>query len=51
MNIKHFASNIHEEEAREIYFGFYVKRGDASENGIKELKNIPNSIKLYSFLM
>jgi len=40
MNIRHFCSNIPEQQAREIYFGFYVKRGDTSENRIKELKNM-----------
>jgi len=40
MNIRHFVSNLPERDAREIYFGFYVKRGDASENRIKELKNM-----------
>jgi len=46
MNVRHFASNMPEEEAREIYFGFYVKRGDASENRIKELKNMCFSDRL-----
>ncbi len=40
MNVRHFVSNLPERDAREIYFGFYVKRGDASENRIKELKNM-----------
>lgn len=40
MNIRHFISNIEEKQAREIYFGFYVKRGEASENRIKEVKNM-----------
>ncbi len=31
---------------REIYFDFYVKRGDASENRIKELKNMCFSDRL-----
>lgn len=46
MNIRHFVSNIPEKQAREIYFGFYVKRGDASENRIKELKNMCFSDRL-----
>ena len=46
MNIRHFCSNISEQEGREIYFGFYVKRGDASENRIKELKNMCFSDRL-----
>ncbi len=40
MNIRHLVSNMPEQDAREIYFGFYVKRGDISENRIKELKNM-----------
>jgi hypothetical protein len=46
MNIRHFVSNIEEKEAREIYFDFYVKRGDASENRIKESKNMCFSDRL-----
>jgi len=36
MNVRHIISNLSEEDAREIYFSFYVKRGEASENRIKE---------------
>jgi hypothetical protein len=32
--------------ARSIYFGFYVKRGEASENRIKEVKNMCFSDRL-----
>jgi len=46
MNIIHFISNIEEQEAREIYFDFYVKRGEASENRIKEVKNMCFSDRL-----
>lgn len=46
MNIRHFVSNIEGKEAREIYFDFYVKRGDASENRIKEVKNMCFSDRL-----
>jgi hypothetical protein len=46
MNIRHFASNIQKKEAREIYFGYYVKRGEASENRIKEVKNMCFSDRL-----
>lgn len=46
MNIRHFVSNMPEKEAREIYFDFYVKRGDASENRIKEVKNMCFSDRL-----
>ncbi|NQY09142.1 MAG: IS1380 family transposase [Flavobacteriales bacterium] len=46
MNIRHIISNIEEQDAREIYFGFYVKRGEASENRIKEVKNMCFSDRL-----
>ncbi len=40
MNIRHFVSNIESNNPREIHFDFYVKRGDAKENRIKEVKNM-----------
>lgn len=40
MNIRHIISNLPENDAREIYSGFYVKPGEASENRIKEVKNM-----------
>jgi len=40
MNIRYFMSNLDDMSARQIYWGFYVKRGDTSENRIKELKNM-----------
>ncbi|WP_410528207.1 transposase [Sphingobacterium sp. ML3W] len=46
MNVRHFISNLEGQDAREIYFGFYVKRGDASENRIKEVKNMCFSDRL-----
>lgn len=46
INVRHFISNIKEKEAREIYFDFYVKRGEASENRIKEVKNMCFSDRL-----
>lgn len=46
LNIRHFISNMDEAEARSIYFDFYVKRGDASENRIKEVKNMCFSDRL-----
>lgn len=46
LNIRHFVSNIEEQDARKIYFDFYVKRGDASENKIKEVKNMCFSDRL-----
>jgi len=46
LNIRHFISNMNEADARSIYFDFYVKRGDASENRIKEVKNMCYSDRL-----
>lgn len=46
MNVRHIISNLSEENARDIYFGFYVKRGEASENRIKEVKNMCFSDRL-----
>jgi len=46
MNVRHIISNLEEQDAREIYFDFYVKRGDASENRIKEVKNMCFSDRL-----
>jgi hypothetical protein len=40
INIRYFMSNLDDMSARQIYWGFYVKRGDTSENRIKELKNM-----------
>ena len=40
LNVRHIVSNMGPAGARSIYFGFYVKRGDASENRIKEVKNM-----------
>jgi len=40
LNTRHIVSNLEEQDAREIYFGFYVKRGESSENRIKEVKNM-----------
>ena len=46
LNVRHFISNIDEQDARSLYFSFYVKRGDASENRIKEVKNMCFSDRL-----
>ena len=46
MNVRHFVSNIKGKTAEEIYFDFYVKRGEASENRIKEVKNMCFSDRL-----
>ena len=40
LNTRHIVSNMDLGGAREIYFGFYVKRAEASENRIKEVKNM-----------
>jgi len=40
INVRHIISNLQEKDARDIYFGFYIKRGDSSENRIKEVKNM-----------
>ena len=46
LNVRHLISNMDEDDARSIYFDFYVKRGDASENRIKEVKNMCFSDRL-----
>jgi len=46
MNVRHFVSNIKGRTAKEIYFDFYVKRGETSENRIKEVKNMCFSDRL-----
>ena len=40
LNIRYFVSNIEQKSAREIYKDFYIKRGDTSENRIKEVKSM-----------
>ncbi|MFH1321107.1 MAG: IS1380 family transposase [Bacteroidota bacterium] len=39
LNVRYIISNI-EQKGKDIYFGFYVHRAEASENRIKELKNM-----------
>lgn len=46
MNVRYFASNFDQMSAQQIYFDFYVKRGDTSENRIKELKNMAYADRL-----
>lgn len=46
MNVRYFCSNMEGQTARELYWDFYVKRGEASENRIKELKNMCFSDRL-----
>lgn len=40
MNIRFFCSNMRGQTAKELYMDFYVKRGDRSENRIKEVKSM-----------
>ena len=46
LNTRHIVSNMDKEDARAIYFGFYVQRAEASENRIKEVKNMCFSDRL-----
>jgi len=46
MNTRFFVSNFDDQSAESIYFDFYVKRGEHSENRIKELKNMCFSDRL-----
>ena len=46
LNTRHFVSNIEEKTGRQIYLDIYVKRGEASENRIKEVKNMCFSDRL-----
>lgn len=46
MNIRHIISNIDDKTPEEIYFDFYVQRGETSENRIKEVKNMCFSDRL-----
>jgi len=50
LNIRYFISNFEKQTAREIYTEFYVKRGEASENRIKEVKNMCFSDRLSNHL-
>ena len=46
LNTRFIVSNMKADDARSIYFGFYVQRGEASENRIKEVKNMCFSDRL-----
>jgi len=46
LNIRHIVSNMEVKDARSIYFDFYVQRAEASENRIKEVKNMCFSDRL-----
>ena len=48
MNIRYFVSHMKEKEAREIYFGCHLIRGEAGENRIKEVKNMCFSDRLFN---
>lgn len=44
--VRCYVSNLEDFDAQELYQGFYCKRGDTSENRIKELKNMCFSDRL-----
>ena len=46
LNTRHIVSNMDIGDARTIYLGFYVQRAEASENRIKEVKNMCFSDRL-----
>lgn len=46
LNVRHIVSNLPGKTAREIYFDVYVQRGEASENRIKEVKNMCQADRL-----
>jgi len=46
LNVRHIVSNLPGMTARQIYFEVYVQRGEASENRIKEVKNMCQADRL-----
>ena len=46
INVRFIVSNIQEQTGEQIYFDFYVKRGECCENRIKEIKNMCFSDRL-----
>ena len=46
VNVRFFSSNITDLSSEEIYKDIYVKRGESSENRIKEVKNMCFSDRL-----
>lgn len=46
MNVRFFISNFADEKPEQLYKDFYVQRGEASENRIKEIKNMCFSDRL-----
>lgn len=46
MNVRYFVSNMHNYEVEDLYWNFYVQRGETAENRIKEIKNFCFSDRL-----
>lgn len=46
LNVRFYVSNFEEEDPEELYRAFYVQRGEAAENRIKEIKNFCYSDRL-----
>lgn len=46
LNIRYIVSNLPDKSGRQIYFDVYVQRGEASENRIKEVKNMCGADRL-----
>lgn len=46
MNVRYIISNLKEKNPRKAYFDIYVRRGETSENRIKEVKNMCFSDRL-----
>lgn len=44
--VRYYCTNMEKQEAQSLYQDFYTKRGDSSENRIKELKNMCFSDRL-----
>jgi hypothetical protein len=46
MNVRYIVSNIKTDDGEKLYKDFYVQRGEAAENRIKEIKNMCFSDRL-----
>ncbi len=46
MNVRYFVSNMHNYDVEDLYWNFYVQRGEAAENRIKEINNFCFSDRL-----
>jgi hypothetical protein len=46
MNVRFICSNLEDKSAEDLYFKFYVQRGESCENRIKEVKNMCYSDRL-----